>query len=156
MDRRGWAGRSLPLLVVLVAAVLGSEWLGPGILAPTPRPVASGAGPAADLATGHAFTQGRSGEQVRGAGIVVKVLSDDQEGSRHQRFILRLESGQTLLVVHNIDLAPRIPALAAGDTVAFNGVYEWNRQGGMIHWTHHDPAGRHEPGWLRHEGRYYR
>ncbi len=156
MNRRAWASRVLALLVVLVAAVLGSEWSGPGALAPAPRPAASEAGPAADLALEQAFTQGRSGEQVHGAGVVVKVLPDDEEGSRHQRFILRLESGQTLLVAHNIDLAPRIPGLVAGDTVAFNGVYEWNRQGGVIHWTHLDPAGRHAPGELRHEGRHYR
>lgn len=156
MDRRGRVGRALPLLGVLIAAVLGSQWLEPERLAPAPRPAASAAPAAADRVLGQAFSQGRSGEQVRGAGVVVTLLPDDREGSRHQRFILRLQSGQTLLVAHNIDLAPRIPALAAGDTVAFNGVYEWNRQGGVIHWTHHDPAGRHEPGWLQHEGRFYR
>jgi hypothetical protein len=56
-------------------------------------------------------------------------------GSRHQRFILELGSGQTLLVAHNIDLAPRLPALAVGETVDFNGVYEWTPEGGVIHWT---------------------
>lgn len=156
MNRRAWASRVLALLVVLVAAVLGSECLGPGTLVPAPRPAVSEAGPAADLALEQAFTQRRSGEQVQGAGVVVKVLPDDEKGSRHQRFILRLESGQTLLVAHNIDLAPRIPGLVVGDSVAFNGVYEWNRQGGVIHWTHLDPAGRHEPGGLHHEGRHYR
>ncbi|MDH3867394.1 MAG: DUF3465 domain-containing protein, partial [Desulfobulbaceae bacterium] len=46
--------------------------------------------------------------QVKGEGLVDKLLSDDNEGSRHQRFILKLASGQTLLLAHNIDLAPRI------------------------------------------------
>jgi hypothetical protein len=25
----------------------------------------------------------------------------------------------------------------------------------MIHWTHHDPAQRHEPGWVEYHGRRY-
>jgi len=99
--------------------------------------------------------QWRSGQQVRGQGEVIRTLSDDNDGSRHQRFILRLSSGRTLLIAHNIDLAPRINALRAGDTVAFYGQYEQNDKGGVIHWTHHDPQGRHTPGWLEHNGRRY-
>ena len=102
-----------------------------------------------------AFRNQSSGLQVMGDGEVVTLLADDNEGSRHQRFILRLASGQTLLVAHNIDLAPRVDSIQVGDTVAFNGVYEWNPKGGVVHWTHHDPAGRHEAGWLRHQGQTY-
>ena len=103
-----------------------------------------------------AYRAQRSDVQLSGSGIVKKVLRDDLDGSRHQRFLLRLSNNQTLLVAHNIDLAPRIPDLQAGDRVAFYGEYEWNNQGGVIHWTHHDPAGRHVDGWLKHEGRTYR
>jgi hypothetical protein len=99
--------------------------------------------------------QWRSGQQVMATGRVVRVLSDDNEGSRHQRFILELGSGQTLLVAHNIDLAPRIPMLDTGDTVRFFGEYEENSRGGVIHWTHHDPRGRHPDGWLEHRGKRY-
>jgi Protein of unknown function (DUF3465) len=102
-----------------------------------------------------AFRERASGIQVSGTGVATKILSDDNKGSRHQRFILELPSGQTLLVMHNIDLAPRIRSLRVGDTVEFNGVYEWNAKGGVVHWTHHDPQGRHEGGWLRHQGRTY-
>ncbi|UUO08406.1 DUF3465 domain-containing protein [Blastopirellula sp. J2-11] len=101
---------------------------------------------------GTAFAEQRSGLQVTGEGVVTKLLADDTEGSRHQRFILTLSTGQTLLVAHNMDLAPRLNLLEVGDTVAFNGVYEWNSQGGVLHWTHHDPSGRHEAGWLQHNG----
>ena len=101
------------------------------------------------------FAEWKSGSQVTGEGTVTKLLADDNEGSRHQRFILTLPSGQTLLVTHNIDLAPRVASLRTGDSVAFNGVYEWNARGGLIHWTHRDPSGRHQPGWLRHAGKTY-
>jgi hypothetical protein len=96
-----------------------------------------------------AFAERRSGVQVSGEGTVLKLLKDDNQGSRHQRFLLTMPGGQTLLVAHNIDLAPRLDRLSPGDTVAFNGEYAWNAQGGVIHWTHHDPQGRHEGGWLR-------
>ena len=104
---------------------------------------------------GNAFTEQRSGSQVTGEGRATKLLADDNEGSRHQRFILTLASGQTVLVAHNIDLAPRIDALKVGDTVSFNGVFEWNAKGGVIHWTHRDPSGRHQAGWLKHAGQTY-
>jgi hypothetical protein len=115
--------------------------------APTPE---AGTDPVAE-----AYASQASGLQLSGQGTVSRLLDDDHDGSRHQRFILRLGSGQTLLVAHNIDLAPRIESLAAGDVVEFNGVYEWNDRGGVLHWTHHDPQGEHEPGWLRHRGRTY-
>lgn len=102
-----------------------------------------------------AFDEQRSGVQVQGEGTVSKLLPDDNDGSRHQRFILTLLSGQTILIAHNIDLAPRISELKSGDAVAFNGVYEWNAKGGVVHWTHHDPAGRHVAGWIKHAGHTY-
>jgi Protein of unknown function (DUF3465) len=96
-----------------------------------------------------------SDTQIHGSGQVIKVLADDNDGSRHQRFLVRLASGQTLLVAHNIDLARRIDSLQTGDTVEFYGEYEWNPQGGVIHWTHRDPQGRHTAGWIKHNGRIY-
>ena len=101
------------------------------------------------------FKNHMSDIQVTGKGNVSKILADDDEGDRHQRFILKLSSGHTLLIVHNIDLSPRIDALEEGDYVEFNGEYEWNAQGGLVHWTHDDPHGPHENGWLKHEGRTY-
>ncbi len=91
---------------------------------------------------------------IEDAGLVVELLSDDTFGSQHQRFIVRLSCGQTLLIVHNIDLVKRIP-LSIFDRIEFRGEYEYNDKGGLVHWTHHDPHGEHEPGWLRHEGVVY-
>ncbi len=83
------------------------------------------------------------------------MLPDDNDGSRHQRFIVRLDSGQTILIAHNIDITPRISPLSAGDTLEFSGEYEWNSKGGVVHWTHRDPAGRHPAGWLKHNGKTF-
>ena len=105
---------------------------------------------------GRAFANGASGVQVEGEGTVTRVLPDDMNGSRHQRFIVQLESGQTLLFAHNIDIAPRIDGLTVGDSVRFSGEYVWNEKGGVIHWTHHDPQGRHVAGWIMHNGHTYK
>ena len=108
-----------------------------------------------DAVLAQAFRSQQSNLQVEGVGVVIKLLPDDSRGSRHQRFLLRLNSGQTLLIAHNIDLAAKIDNLRAGDSVAFSGEYEWSHKGGTLHWTHHDPAGRHVVGWLKHDGRIY-
>lgn len=93
--------------------------------------------------------------QVEGKGVVKRTLSDDNDGSRHQRFVLELGSGQSVLIAHNVDLAPRLVGLREGDEVQFRGEYEWNPEGGVIHWTHHDPRGQHSGGWLKHNGQTY-
>ncbi|MEL6259469.1 MAG: DUF3465 domain-containing protein [Cyanobacteria bacterium J06626_6] len=84
------------------------------------------------------------------AGTVEKLLPDDLEGSRHQRFVIRVSRQQTLLIVHNIDIAPRLNRLREGDRVTVKGEYEWNERGGLIHWTHKDPNSTHEDGWIDH------
>lgn len=103
----------------------------------------------------EAYKSRRSDFQIQGAASVVRLLADDNNGSRHQRFLVRLNSGQTLLIAHNISLAARIDDLKEGDNVEFYGEYEWNNKGGVIHWTHHDSNGRHVSGWIKHADRTY-
>jgi hypothetical protein len=147
--------------LVLVFGVLALRWLRAerteerAGARPDQRATTEAASPSTASASvlAEAFRAQRSNVQVEGLGVVRRVLPDDADGSRHQRFILALRDGQTVLVAHNIDLAARLGGLDRGDTVAFFGEYEWNPDGGVIHWTHRDPAGRHVAGWLRHEGR---
>jgi len=108
-----------------------------------------------DAKLASAYKHRTSNLQIEGQGRVVKILPDDNYGSRHQRFILRLNSGQTLLVAHNIDVAPRVLSLRINNFVRFYGQYEWNKQGGVIHWTHNDTSGSHEAGWIEHKGHIY-
>ncbi len=136
----------------VVVAVGWFEWLrtpprtdladGPRASGPV-RELAAVGGDAVD----RAFEQRRSGSMIEFEGVVDRVLEDDREGSRHQRFVLRVPSGRTVLVAHNIDLASRVP-VSPGDRVRIRGQYEWNDRGGVVHWTHSDPRGRRAGGWI--------
>jgi len=100
------------------------------------------------------YGKGDTGRWIDDTGFVRRLLSDDDDGSRHQRFILQLRNGRTLLIAHNIDLAQRIP-LGIGDRVYFRGMYEWNDLGGLVHWTHHDPQGIEDGGYVRYRTKVY-
>ncbi|WP_201554625.1 DUF3465 domain-containing protein [Psychrobacter sp. 72-O-c] len=105
-----------------------------------------------------AFKAKQSDRQVKGCGTVIKVLPDDNKGSRHQKILVELDGvspKQTLLLVHNIDLAPRVAEVSRGTSLSFYGEYVYNDKGGLVHWTHHDPAARHQGGWIDSNGVRY-
>ena len=101
------------------------------------------------------FVAKKSHVQVEDSGNVVKILADDNKGSRHQKFLVKVADNVTLLFAHNIDLATRVTDIAVGDTVSFRGEYIYNPKGGIVHWTHHDPDGKHYGGWIKHNGKLY-
>ncbi len=83
---------------------------------------------------------------------IINILSDDNQGDRHQRLILK--SGKnTLLLAHNIDIAPRVP-VKKGDFIKVRGEYEWNEKGGVVHWTHRSTSS-HADGWIIHNNKKY-
>lgn len=145
--------------------LLGLSWYGARqrtTSAPATPPAAPReAAPPARVATpgdallAQLFREHRSNVEVEAAGTVNRTLPDDSQGARHQRFIVRLASGQTLLFAHNLDLAPRVP-VARGDHIRFRGQYEWSDRGGVVHWTHRDPSGHHPDGWIEAGGHVYR
>jgi hypothetical protein len=140
------------LLLVIAIGFAASRLLGP----PPAPPLQAGPRPANAVAAPRTDERLQDGAVLQDSGVVTRILPDDNDGSRHQRFILRLGSGRTVLIAHNIDLAPRVEGLAVGDSVEFKGEFAANPQGGVVHWTHRDPQRRHADGWLRHRGHDYR
>jgi hypothetical protein len=121
-----------------------------------PANTAPSAAPSMDAgAITEAFGAQRNLPQVQGSGVVTKVLKDDTKGLQHQKFLLKVSNNITILIAHNIDLAPRVADINEGDTVAFKGEYIYTPKGGTVHWTHKDPRGHHEAGYLKHNGKTY-
>jgi hypothetical protein len=85
---------------------------------------------------------------------VARLLPDDTEGLPHQRFLLRLANGSTVLVAHDTKYAPHVP-IQEGDRVSVKGEYIWNARGGVVHWTHHSDTFRHESGFIESGGKRY-
>jgi hypothetical protein len=155
--------RIAPLLVAMAVAA-GAGWYlreeGRGTSDPGVAPTAGyleGAGSRiapADAAR-EAFEQRAKGRMLQAEGRVIRLLADDREGSPHQRFIIETNDGLTLLVAHNLGLAPRLEGLVVGEVVRVFGEYEWSAQGGVMHWTHDDPRGDHVTGYIEWRGRRY-
>jgi hypothetical protein len=141
-------------MIFAAAAVLLAQWL------PHHAPSNANTSPRIErgkpLAPETAQKRHLSHVWVEGRGIVVKTLRDDIRGARHQRFLVRLSNGKTVLIVHNIDIAPRLNGLRKGDLIEFSGEFIDNDKGGLVHWTHHDPSHRKRGGWLKWRGRIYR
>jgi Protein of unknown function (DUF3465) len=109
-----------------------------------------------DAAIVSDFNKHQSNVEVTADGTVVRLLADRSSSTgTHEQFIIKLSSGDlTIEVEHNISIAGRVPA-NEGDHVIVHGEYVWNAQGGLIHFTHHDPQGTHERGYIVDGGTTY-
>ena len=85
---------------------------------------------------------------------VIKILPDDTTGSQHQKWIVSLANGRSLLCVYNMDITSRIP-IKVGDVVSMGGQYIYTRAGGLIHWLHADPRGERPNGYVDLNGTRY-
>ena len=148
---------ALVLVVAIVAAVLARRTGHDDTVVPAPPPASSTPASSApapspareDGSLARAIAARAQEVPVTGRGTVIRLLADDREGSPHQRILLRVAGGGTVLIAHNLDLSPRVAPLAVGDQLEFAGDYVWNENGGVVHWTHPYPQGRHRAGWVR-------
>src|SRR5690242_4437998 len=107
-----------------------------------------------DRALCDAYAGQRSHVEVVADGTITRLLGvRPGVESPHEGFLLRLASGCTLIVrvEVNTDFTGTIP-LRPGERVSVKGEYEYYPLGGVIHWTHHDPRGRHENGYIDADG----
>ncbi|MBV8725766.1 MAG: DUF3465 domain-containing protein [Candidatus Eremiobacteraeota bacterium] len=110
-----------------------------------------------DAAVCQAYASARSHVEVVADGTVTRVLGVAAgRVSPHEGFLLRLRSGchAIVRVEANTDFTGEF-ALAPGQSVTVKGEYEYYPRGGVVHWTHRDPRGRHEGGFIETGGRRY-
>jgi len=102
------------------------------------------------------FHNHQSNVEVTADGTVTRLLPDRTSSTGiHEQFIVKLTSAQlTVEVEHNISIGTRVP-VQVGDRVIVHGEYIWNAQGGLIHFTHHDPQAKHEGGYIIDNGKTY-
>jgi hypothetical protein len=106
-----------------------------------------------NLAAIDAIRTHRSGQEVTVEGTVAQTPHVSRSATgRHEDFLIEVSSGageqQLIQVAHNIDIAPEVP-LEEGTDIIVRGELDIDRSGPVIHWTHHDPRGRHQPGFIR-------
>lgn len=88
------------------------------------------------------------------SGTVVRVLSADRNRPQVQEFVIRLENGQSLLVVHDQRASGGVP-VSVDDTVTVRGQYKWSETGGRVQNTQHDPSLERRHGFVEHKGKRY-
>jgi hypothetical protein len=81
------------------------------------------------------YKKSDDGSWIEVTGFVRRLLTDDNGGSCHQRFIIDIGNRHTLLIAHNM--------------------YEWNDLGGLVHWTHHDPHSVEDGGYVSYRTKKY-
>jgi hypothetical protein len=126
--------------VILLAAALLL-----GSCASGARTLQSGLAACASTTYGHA-------EVYVPDATVVRVLGEREGRSgEHEGFIIRAD-GRTFRVEDNVGITGPVP-LQRGDTVSLLGQLECDDD--VIHWTHHDPSGRHQSGYIKVNGKLY-
>jgi hypothetical protein len=95
--------------------------------------------------------------EVRYTGTVLTqptYFSSRHSHRTHEQFDVRADDGSTFRVVDNVSIAPRVPT-QPGDRVTVKGELIHARGTPLVHWTHHDPGGRHVDGFIELNGRFY-
>ena len=104
------------------------------------------------LEEAHRYRQ--TGIMAEVDGTVARILMDDKEDQRNQKFTIRLTNGQMVLVIHDQEAAGRVP-VSFGDTVLVRGEYVWTETGGTLRHTQRDYSAQRLHGWIDHKGERY-
>ncbi|RYZ84614.1 MAG: DUF3465 domain-containing protein [Proteobacteria bacterium] len=92
---------------------------------------------------------------VEGGGMVVtELLPDDNNGLKHQKWMVRLSNGAQMQAVYNSDMCPRVP-IKVGDIVSMGGQFIYSNEGPMLHWLHYDPRRERPDGYVEINGTSY-
>jgi hypothetical protein len=102
----------------------------------------------------QAFHEQRSDFMIEVSGTVVRVLTSNQNRPQTQEFVIRLENGQSLLVVHDKRASGGVP-VSVDDRVTVRGEYKWSETGGRVQNTQHDPSVKRRHGFVEHKGKRY-
>lgn len=104
-----------------------------------------------------AAARGASHVEVTASGTVVRVLGVARGRSdAHEGFLMRVECAQPVIVRVEANTSfTGTFALQRGTNASVKGEYETDPRGGVIHWTHRDPRGRHPDGYVRVGGATY-
>lgn len=85
---------------------------------------------------------------------IKKMLREEDYREPHQRFLLMLSNGTTVLVANDLQYGTYAP-VQEGNVVRIHGEYIWNERGGVLHWTHKSDEPRHESGYIDFNGMRY-
>ncbi|HEX5274084.1 MAG TPA: DUF3465 domain-containing protein [Candidatus Rubrimentiphilum sp.] len=97
--------------------------------------------------------RGATAVEVTANGSVAQLVGNASSATAtHEGFVLR-SGAFAIRVENNTTITGQIP-LSRGEAVSLQGQYECND--GVIHWTHHDPRGRHIGGFIEAGGKIYR
>lgn len=84
-----------------------------------------------------------------------RFFSSHHNHREHEQFDVRSDDGSAFRVIDNTTITSRIP-VHAGDRVEVRGELVHDRgRPPIVHWTHHDPRGRHLDGFVSTGGRVY-
>lgn len=102
-----------------------------------------------------AVNQERNINYIEAGNLTVeKLLPDDLSGRPHQKILVRLSNGKSIQIISNLEFCDKAP-VSIGDKVSVGGQFIWTRRTGLVHWTHSDPSGQRQKGFLFFNGKDY-
>lgn len=98
-------------------------------------------------------SKGAKHVEVRFYGSVLETLGTrDTRSGTHEGFVVLTREHRHVRIEENTGITGPIP-LHLGEPVAVQGQYACDD--GVVHWTHHDPEGRHWEGFITAGGHTY-